>query len=265
MLGARILGVGLRGPGLNGWVAGSNYLKGITTFTNENTKLPLLESVPSKERRRLSPMVRLSLAVAEEAVKHSGIDAKKMCAVFSCPHGDTGIIQNILEELCTEERCVSPTDFHNSVHNVAVGYWSIFNGCQLPCTSVSAEIDTFAVALIKSFVQINSGGHPVLLTITDAPFSEPLNTVCPVGEPFATAMVLAPDSDGIGFAKLGIELENSSINSQISPIIKEFQDLWKINSAVRSLPILESLACQKDTMVVLPYGPFGNLKVKIEH
>ena len=72
MLGARILGVGLRGPGLNGWAAGSDVLKGVATFTNKNIELPLTELIPFRERRRLSSIVRLTLAVAEEAVENAG-------------------------------------------------------------------------------------------------------------------------------------------------------------------------------------------------
>jgi hypothetical protein len=263
LLGARILGLGLCGPGLNGWVAGSDVLRGVTSFTYKTTEIPLLDSISPREQRRLSPIVRLALAVAEEAVAQAAIDPKDMSAVFGWPHGNNWVLQNMFEALSTEDRLISPTEFHNAVHNVAVGYWSIHAGCQRPCTSISAEIHTFAASLIKSFVQIEAGGGPVLLTVTDAPFREPLNAVCPIGEPFAAAMVLAPDTRDIGFASIEIELKNGTIESCELPKIEAFHELWNINAAARALPFLECLATRCDGRTFLPYGPFGGIEMKL--
>jgi hypothetical protein len=203
------------------------------------------------------------LAVAQEAVAQAGIDPRDMSAVFGWPHGNNWVTQNLLEALSTEDRFISPTDFHHAVHNVAVGYWSIHTGCQLPCTSVSAEIHTFAACLIKAFVQIEAQRRLVLLTITDAPYQEPLNTACPIGEPFAAAIVFAPDAVGQAIARLELGLASRAREPQRLPRFEAFHDLWKINAAARALPFLESLASGSDGDLYLPYGPLGGLEMTI--
>lgn len=268
MISVCLLGIGLRGPGLNGWADGAKVLRGETDFTNNLPDIPLSEKIPARERRRLSSIVRLALSVADEATMMAGVDATDIGAVFGWPHGDTGIIQNILKAICTEDRIISPTEFHNSVHNVAVGYWSMYTGCQMPCTSISAEIDTFAAALIKTAIQIDAQERPVLMTITDAPFAEPLNSVCPILEPFAAAFLLAPapgPSDGSEYAGVEIDLIESPVKTDFTPGIDDLRELYQHNAAARSLPLLECLAKEKDADFVLPYSDQGGVRVTLKH
>ena len=50
---------------------------------------------------------------------------------------------------------VSPTRFHNSVHNAAAGYWTIGAGAMQPATAISAFDASFAQGLLEAMVQLD--------------------------------------------------------------------------------------------------------------
>lgn len=264
MLSATILGVGVRGPGLHGWSAASEVLCGRSSCDGASSELPAPANLSARERRRISSTVRLALAVASEAAAQSALDPAGLPSVFGWPHGDGDIIQRILEELCTAERYVSPMDFHNSVHNVAVGYWTIGSKAHLPCTSITAGIDSFAAALLKALAQLRAEERPILLVVVDAPFPEPLNSVCPVGTQAAAAFVLAPSGNEGGMAELDVAWSDSEAAAAPTlPRLPLYRDLWSTNGAVRAIPLLECLARGDEAALRLPFGRSGDLILKI--
>jgi hypothetical protein len=52
------------------------------------------------------------------------------------------------------EKMVSPTLFHNSVHNTPAGYFSIATGIQTASVSLSAGDNTFSAGLIEALTQV---------------------------------------------------------------------------------------------------------------
>ncbi len=60
---------------------------------------------------------------------------------------------------------MSPTQFHNSVHNAAAGYWSIAHGSRQPATCLGAHDWTWAAALLKAVAEVAATGAPVLLVL----------------------------------------------------------------------------------------------------
>ncbi|MPY68530.1 MAG: 3-oxoacyl-ACP synthase [Alphaproteobacteria bacterium] len=264
MLSATILGVGVRGSGLHGWSAASEVLCGRSSCDGASSDLPAPENLSARERRRISPTVRLALAAASEAAGQSALDPASLPSVFGWPHGDGDIIQRILEELCTAERYVSPMDFHNSVHNAAVGYWTIGSKAHLPCTSITAGIDSFAAALLKALAQLRAEERPILLVVVDAPFPEPLNSMCPVGTEAAAAFVLAPAGTEGGMAELDVAWSDSDASTAAPtlPRLPLYRDLWSTNGAVRAIPLLECLAREDEAELRLPFGRSGDLILK---
>jgi len=263
-MSARILGAGLLGPGLTGWHAGAEALAGRRPFALREVEPPPPEGLSSRERRRTSPAVRLALAVANEAVKAARVDPKTLPSVFAWAHGDGSVVQRILEVLATSERYVSPTEFHNSVHNVAVGYWTIAAGSHEPSSSLAAARDTFPAGLLKALVQIHCERRPLLLVVCDSPFPEPLNSVCRVGAPFGFALVLAPRSHKGGLAGLTASYGSAAESSEEKPSLPALRELWERNAAARALPLLERLARRETTRLQLPYGAHGQLDLGLE-
>ena len=55
-------------------------------------------------------------------------DAATLATVFSASGADGHNCHALCEQLATDDRQLSPTRFHNSVHNAAAGYWSVATG-----------------------------------------------------------------------------------------------------------------------------------------
>src|SRR6185312_4736693 len=122
-LDAYIDNIGLIGPGFDDWPACRAVLRGDAAYECRKPNLPLPALLPSAERRRCGPIVKSSLAVGQEA--GAGRDLSIMPTVFSASGGDGDNCHAICEMLASDDKLISPTRFHNSVHNAAAGYWSI--------------------------------------------------------------------------------------------------------------------------------------------
>lgn len=258
-----ISGVGMLGPGLASWAEGQDVLVGTARFAATEVDPPRPRSLSPREQRRTSHGVRLALAVAQEAVEASGIDARTLSTVFGWAHGDGPVMQHLLETLATPERYVSPTEFHNSVHNVAVGYWTIASGSHQPSSSIAAGIDTFAASLLKAAVEVECENRPVLLVACGIPFPEPLNTVYPVGGSFGAAFVLSPPASGSGIADITLAYRAESTAAPTEPETAPLHELWSLNAAARSLPLLESVARKRAGRISIPYGSKSGLEIMV--
>src|SRR5687767_8356979 len=127
-LAAYIEGIGLLGPGLNDWPSGRAVLRGQQPYQAQKTILPAPALLPPAERRRSSEIIKLTLAVGREAITAAGLDAAGLPTVSASSGGDGETCHAICEVLASADRRISPTRFHNSVHNAAAGYWSIATG-----------------------------------------------------------------------------------------------------------------------------------------
>ena len=76
--------------------------------------------------------VAVALEVALAACRAADRDPATLPSVFASTHGDLAITDYMCETLATDPTAVSPTKFHNSVHNAAAGYWTIGAGCVRP-------------------------------------------------------------------------------------------------------------------------------------
>jgi beta-ketoacyl synthase-like protein len=200
---------------------------------------PAVSLLPPAERRRCALSVAWALAVAQEAVQSSGLDAGTLSVVFVSSDGDGDIVHRLCTALATPAAAVSPTDFHNSVHNAATGYWSIGAHSQAASTALCAYDGSFAAGLLEAACQIAIEKRPVLLMAVDLPYPPPLAPHRPVRHGFAAALVLEP---GTG---LEISLEGSE---PTPPPMGDFEG----NASAACLPLLAALARPGEAMVRLP-------------
>ncbi|HET6306599.1 MAG TPA: beta-ketoacyl synthase chain length factor, partial [Rhodopila sp.] len=169
--------VALRAPGLANWNEAKAALTGAERYRASAVVLDAPALLSPAERRRAIPAVKLALAVGVEAVAQSGRDPKSLPVVFASSGADGEAISAILAALAAPGREVSPTRFHNSVHNAPSGYWGIAVQSQEAVTSLSAYDASFAAGLLEACVQCVSWGRPVLLIAYDLPYPEPLDSV----------------------------------------------------------------------------------------
>ena len=218
-------------------------LAGAAAFEPSAVQRPAISLLPPAERRRCAPSVAWALAVAQEAVAGSGLDASAFAVVFVSSDGDGDIVHRLCSALATPAAAVSPTDFHNSVHNAATGYWSIGAHSQAASTALCAYDASFAAGLLEAACQIATEQRPVLLVAVDLPYPAPLARLRPVRHGLAVALALAP---GTG---LEISLDDGA-PSGLPAALREFEG----NASAACLPLLAALARREEARVRLPFA-----------
>ncbi len=192
MIEVDVLGVSVLGPGLPGWAESVPILTGVRDWTYAVPNPPPPALLPANERRRAGIVVRLAMAVAEEAVAMAGVPRDKPRGVFASSCGDGVVLHAILSAMTASDGQISPTQFHNSVHNAVAANWTIGTGSTRPATSIGMHDDTFAAGLLKAAAETSHEGEPLLFCAYDAPLPEPLHAKRPIAFPFAVALVIAP-------------------------------------------------------------------------
>jgi hypothetical protein len=235
-----IKGVGLLAPGLIGWETGRAVLAGLIPFQPDAVPDPDATMLPPNERRRSSDCVRWAVQVAQEAMAQSGLDPRDVPTVFASSGGEMGVFDKLCRTLATPERTVSPTLFHQSVHNAAAGYWGIATAGQQSSTALSCYDDSFAAGLLEAMTVVCAERCPVLLVAYDLAVPSPLSQARPITTGFAVALVVAPSTDAAP-AVMRIRLEECTDE----PSCLEHAVLEGIridNPAARSLPLLSAIA-----------------------
>jgi hypothetical protein len=253
-------GVGLLGPGLCGWPASRPVLAGSEAYHSAPAIVPPGELLPPAERRRTPNSVKLALAVGHEALESSGRDAASVATAFATSSGDGDTLHQMCETLASAGREVSPTRFHNSVHNAAAGYWGIATHCREASTSLCGHDWSFAAGLLEAMVQVAVDDRPVALIAYDQPYPEPLHSVRPIVATFGLALVLAPQSSGRSFATLVAEYlpERAMATTMSDP---DLEALRSGSPPARGLPLLAALARGASAPVVIDYLSSAHLRV----
>ena len=259
-LSAVLRGIGLLGPGLDDWSAGVPVLTGVRPYVSRPTVTPTPVALPAAERRRTGAVIKLALAVGFEAVAHAGANPAELPTVFSSSGGDGFNCHEICQTLASADRQLSPTRFHNSVHNAASGYWSIAAGATPPSSVLCAFDASFGAGLLEALTQVVVERTPVLLVAYDVGYPEPLHTVRPIPDAFGVAMVLAP-MDGPGaVARIAATLTDAPPESMPEAPLEA---LRAAIPAARSLPMLRKLARQESGRVVLEYLEEQRIAVEV--
>jgi hypothetical protein len=255
-------GVGLLGPGLQGWEAARRVLTGEEPFRSAFTIIAASELLPPAERRRTPVPVKLAIAVGQEAFHDAGRDAAATATVFTSSSGEGETLHQMCEALASAEREVSPTRFHNSVHNAAAGYWSIATRSREASTSLCAYDASFTAGLLEAATQVASWGKPVALIAYDQPYPEPLHSARPLLASFGAALVLAPEPTRRASAMLELAVlpgdENPTRMSDSG-----LEELRRGVPAARALPLLEALARRTEGDVVLDFPTETRLRISV--
>jgi Beta-ketoacyl synthase, N-terminal domain len=252
-LSMNVQGVGVLGPGLIDWPATRAVLRGETLWQSAPAMLAPPAILPAAERRRAGRIIKLALAIGAQAVGAAQADAVCLPTVFTSAGGDGENCHDICTSLASSERRISPTRFHNSVHNAAAGYWGIAYGCSEPSVSLCAYDASFGAGLLEAAVQLAGGAPSVLLVAYDVDYPPPLRGRRPIPDTFGVAMVLtaihAPGTSP-AMARLSIDL-----SAQLADLLDSapLEEMRRSIPAARVLPLLASLARRRAGRVVLDY------------
>lgn len=189
-----ISGIGAWGPGFNSWPE-------LQTLLTEDrlapdpvpacvSPKPLI--IPANERRRAPLPVRAAVEVSSQALDQSTLPAEGVACVFGSGLGDTEITDYMCRVLITAEKQLSPTKFHNSVHNAAAGYWTISTGCMKSANSIAGYKETAGLALLEGVTLCVLEQEPVLVTLFDTAAHSAYQQIFNCQHSFAAAIVLNP-------------------------------------------------------------------------
>lgn len=255
-LSARIEGIGYWSNGLPSWQAACVYAATGALDAAAPAK-PSPQLLAPNERRRAPESVAVALEVALAACAEAGREPQSLASVFASTHGDLAITDYMCTTLAADPRAVSPTRFHNSVHNAAAGYWTIGSGCMRTTTAVSAFDASFAQGLLEALVQVATGTDAVLLAAYDTTAVGPLGAMSNSRGLLGGALVLSADRGG---THLRATLVDGEAPAGDGALARQAAG----NSMAPMLPLFDALALGND-LALLKAGPGRILRVELAH
>ena len=262
-LAAHIEGIGLIGPGFDNWPAARAVLAGEVPYVAAPANLPAPAALPPSERRRASRAIKVALAAGLEAIRESGLDPATLPTVFSASTGDGNNCHEICQQLATADRQISPTRFHNSVHNAPAGYWGIASGAMASSSVLCAYDASFGAGLLEAIAQVAVDGTHVALIVYDTDYPEPLHATRPVPDAFGVALVLGPAPTSRSLARIAIALErgNGPLTPLADPALERMRNDFP---AGRALPLLQVLASRPGSPARVRLGYLPGLALAVE-
>ncbi len=252
---AYVEGIGFWTRGLPSWAAAREYAS-TGALPSDAPARPSPQVLPANERRRAPETVAIALEVATAACEAAAREPASLASVFTSTHGELAITDYMCATLAQDPRALSPTRFHNSVHNAAAGYWTIGTGAMQPASAISAHTASFAQGLIEAMAQLASGHDAMLLVAYDGQAVGPLAGVAPSEGQLGGALVLARTGAG---PLLRARLVPAGSQAPSSGPLARFS---AGNAMAPMLPLFDVLA-RGEGSAVLTAGPAHDLFVEV--
>ncbi len=246
-------------PTLPGWPIARAAFRGEGTPVDPPARRPAPEILAPAERRRAPDSVALALEVASAAVRESGRDPASLPSIFTSAHGDLAVNDYMCTTLASQPTLLSPTRFHNSVHNAAAGYWTIATGCRAASSALTAFGASFAAGLLEAATQCAADDRAVLLVAFDVQATGALASVTASEGLLATALVIAPAG-----ASSGAPSFEATLVSGASAAVALRSDAARAlagNAMADALPFLEALALGATGRIELPLSGMLSLRL----
>lgn len=260
-LTAWIEGIGFLAPGLADWPTAAAVLRGDQPYRAEPAVLPAPAILPPAERRRASRVVKLTLAIGLEAAAGAGADVGTLATVFTASGADGHNCHALCEQLATDDRQISPTRFHNSVHNAAAGYWGIATRSMAPCQVICGFDASFGAGLLDALGQVVVDRQPTLLIAYDSEYPEPLHSKRDTPDCAGVALLLTPEKTARALARISVGPSRESAAHLGEPALEALRTAIP---AMRGLPLLQLLARGESGRVCLDYLPPMQLNVDLQ-
>jgi hypothetical protein len=167
---------------------------------------PPAKLLHSRLRRRTSTLTRAAVTALESAIESSVSSLDRMRFVLVSSFGEIATTVELLEQLAVPEGPVSPTKFHNSVHNTATGYMSIASGNHREATAIAGGPHNLDVGLLEALAGLADVGGDVVLLFAEELLPAPFERG-DADPTFAVALHLSSEARSPG---LGIELRLSN-------------------------------------------------------
>jgi hypothetical protein len=255
-----IEGIGVWSPEFADWPSAQTALHDNAAVAADSAARPMPSLLPSTERRRAPEAVLIAVEAAQQACAMAQHEPRELAHVFASAYGDLAVNDYLCATLARAPLEVSPTRFHNSVHNAPAGYWAIATGCMRSSTAISAGAATFGAGLLEAALSVQAQSEPVLLVAYDVAASGPLADVIACRSRFGAAFVVAPMS---ARASARLRLRARGGMAQLAPEPALLHANHRDNPAARSLPLLAALARREAATLAACAGPQLTLELEI--
>ncbi|MCK4708697.1 MAG: beta-ketoacyl synthase chain length factor, partial [Gammaproteobacteria bacterium] len=236
-----IQSIGIVGSGFNNWQQAKAILNNDGSFVPDQTDKYKITILKPNEARRTSTTIKIALQTAEETLSNSSFTADQLFSVFVSSDGDPNILQSICEELSTDDKFVSPTQFHNSVHNAPAGYWSIGQQSMQGINSIACGDCSVAGALIEADSLLQTGENAVLVVCFDIKSPTPLDSARTIKYSLSSSMILTRKATTESLFSIELDIQpvkSNRITLMTDPVLEKL----RIDSPTsRGLPLLQTL------------------------
>jgi hypothetical protein len=254
-----LAGIGIWSEAFSGWEQFCAVARG--EAVEAETKLQP-ELISPRERRRAPQFVKMAVEVMDQACSMAEVERASVATVFASGMGDMQITDYMCRTLATMPRTLSPTKFHNSVHNAATGYWSIATASNAPANAVSGYEHSGGVALLEGAIQAVEENIPVLIAVQEAAAPKPFKSVYDSDHPLAIALLLTPRGTcSSPVCELGFCVSTGD-QSEIQPASLTGVDLER-NFAAKILGLLLAIADGGISRLSLPIAPSASLAIDV--
>ena len=208
--------------------------------------------------------MRLAVESSWQASQASIYQPEELSCVFVSALGDTQLTDYMCKVLAGDSKMLSPTKFHNSVHNAAAGYWTISTGCMKAANSVAGYEESVSLTLLEALTQISIEQKPILITFYDAPVSQVLKSLLKNEHSFAVSLVLAPEDADCEGTVISTSVKNEPVQW---PVLGKPNDrintLYESTPTARVLAILDKLRQASPTNLALPLSEGTSLDIQL--
>jgi len=238
-----VRGIGFFTPG---FASASAWCDGKEDPALEKPEAAVLEGAL---RRRATPLTRLSIEALSQAVLMAGADLATIATVWGTAHGEHTPAIKMLKMMKTGEGRVSPTQFHNSVHNTAGGYASITSNNTSGSTTLTGGSELLGAALLEAICRIDETREEVAVVLGDERLQSPFELGAPTAD-LAYALVLSPREDGARARLSDLSLEAEG------PLAEEHARFGPLYISA-GLPLLSGIVRGEASRVPLELGRPG--------
>jgi hypothetical protein len=239
-----VLGVGAWGPGFSDWrtlTALMSTQPSDPALQDNYRKGPKPQIIPANERRRAPVAVRLAVESSWQAVNNANISPKDLACVFASGYGDTQLTDYMCRALNTENKQLSPTKFHNSVHNAAAGYWTISTVCNAPANSIAGLEWSVPLALLDAIIQSAQEQRPLLITCFDADVAPTMLPIMDNDFLFSSSIVVTTEK--VSHApQFTLELIQQACDWPPVELNNQLQSLYNDNPSAKMLALLSLIS-----------------------
>lgn len=194
--------------------------------------------------RRATPLTRMSIEAMQQAVAMGDADLSTIPSVWATCHGEHSAAISLLRMMQEGEGKLSPTKFHNSVHNAASGYASIATGNRTLSTTLTGGAEIVASSLLEAICLVQSLDRSIVLVLADEPLLPPFER-SDATTGLALSLLLSSNADGAFAALDGLR------RGTVPPL--EHTDYFGSLHVSAALPLIERIVKGRSGTVALDF------------